>query len=182
MPDGVSPTHRQKAANGWGYVLRIGDQVFYDHGVAPTWFVKIFATRKAYIYMLEILAQLVAFVTFGAKLPTAIIAFIDNTAGQAALTKGYGKDGAVNGMIAAFWSLAAHQGWLVEFERVPSKANVADAVSRDDFGRAMAEGWTRVHGPIDDVLRIFAAAAADLEYATTDAADELLNLAQGFHF
>ena len=122
------------------------------------------------------------FVTFGAKLPTAIIAFIDNTAGQAALTKGYGKDGAVNGMIAAFWSLAAHQGWLVEFERVPSKANVADAVSRDDFGRAMAEGWTRVHGPIDDILRIFAAAAADLEYATTDAADELLNLAQGFHF
>ena len=130
VPDGVSPTQRQKAANGWGYVLRIGDQVFYDHGVAPTWFVKIFAMRKAYIYMLEILAQLVAFVTFGAKLPTAIIAFIDNTAGQAALTKGYGKDGAVNGMIAAFWSsLAAHQGWLVEFERVPSKANVADAVS-----------------------------------------------------
>ena len=39
-----------------------------------------------------------------------------------------------------------------------------DAVSRDDFGRAVA------------------AAAADLEYATTDAADELLNLAQGFHF
>ena len=113
--------------------------------------------------MLEILAQLVAFVTFGAKLPTAIIAFIDNTAGQAALTKGYGKDGAVNGVIAAFWSLAAHHGWLVEFERVPSKANVADAVSRDDFGRAVA-------------------AAADLEYATTDAADELLNLAQGFHF
>ena len=85
-------------------------------------------------------------------------------------------------MIAAFWSMAAHQGWLVEFERVPSKANVADAVSRDDFGRALAEGWTRVHGPIDDILRIFAAAAADLEYATTDAADELLNLAQGFHF
>ena len=130
VPDGVSPAQRQKAANGWGYVLRIGDQVFYDHGVVPTWFVKIFATRKAYIYMLEILAQLVAFVTFGAKLPTAIIAFIDNTAGQAALTKGYGKDGAVNGMIAAFWSLTAHQGWLVEFERVPSKANVADAVSK----------------------------------------------------
>ena len=41
---------------------------------------------------------------------------------------------------------------------------------------------SRVHGPIDDILRIFAAAAADLEYATTDAADELLNLAQGFHF
>ena len=39
VPDGVSPTQRRKAANGWGYVLRIGGQVFYDHGVAPTWFV-----------------------------------------------------------------------------------------------------------------------------------------------
>ena len=91
---------------------------------------KLFATRKAYICMLEILAQLIAFVTFGARLPAAIVAFIDNTAGQAALTKGYGKDGAVNGMIAAFWSMAAHQGGLVECERVPSKANVADAVSK----------------------------------------------------
>ena len=77
--------------------------------------------------MLEILAQLV---TFGAKLPTAVIAFIDNTAGQAALIKGYGKDDAVNGMISAFWSLAAHQGWLVEFERVPSKANVTTSAER----------------------------------------------------
>ena len=101
---------KQKAANAWGYVIRIGDRIFYDHGVTPTWLVQIFATRKAYIYMVEILAQLVAFVTFGAKLPAAIIAFIDNTAGQGALTKGYGRDGAVNGMISAFWSLAARQG------------------------------------------------------------------------
>ena len=49
VPDGVSPTPKQKAANGWGYVIRMGDGVFYDHGVAPTWFVKLFATRKAYI-------------------------------------------------------------------------------------------------------------------------------------
>ena len=49
VPGGVSPTRKQKAANGWGYVIRMGDGVFYDHGVAPTWFVKLFATRKAYI-------------------------------------------------------------------------------------------------------------------------------------
>ena len=53
---------------------------------------------------------------------------------------------------------------------------------RHDVGRALAEGWTRVHGPVDDILQIFVAAAADMEYAATDAADELLNLAQGFHF
>ena len=54
---------------------------------------KLFATRKAYICMLEILAQLIAFVTFGARLPAAIIAFIDNTAGQAALTLRQGRRG-----------------------------------------------------------------------------------------
>ncbi|CAE7266077.1 unnamed protein product [Symbiodinium microadriaticum] len=126
VPDGMNPSPHQRAANGWGYVLRIGDRVFYDHGVVPPWFVKLFAARRAYIYMLEVFAQIIA---FAKMMPPTIVAFIDNTAGQAALTKGYGKDAAVNGMISAFWTLAARRGWFVEFERVPSKANVADAAT-----------------------------------------------------
>ena len=35
VPDGMNPSPHQRAANGWGYVLRIGDRVFYDHGVVP---------------------------------------------------------------------------------------------------------------------------------------------------
>ena len=50
--------------------------------------------------MLEIFAQMVAFAAFSAHLPDAVTAFIDNTAGQAALSKGYGKDPAINGMLA----------------------------------------------------------------------------------
>ncbi|CAE7250911.1 unnamed protein product, partial [Symbiodinium necroappetens] len=42
-----------------------------------------------------VFAQLAAFVTFAAHLPQSIVAFIDNTAGQAALSKEYGKDPAV---------------------------------------------------------------------------------------
>jgi len=181
VPDGLNPTPDQRASNGWGYVLRIGDRVYYDHGVVPTWFVQLFSARKAYIYMLEVFAQLAAFATFAAILPPSIIAFIDNTAGQAALSKGYGKDPAINGMISAFWSLAAHQGWFVEFERVPSKANIADAVSRHYLSRARREGWTRANSPHDEILRIFAAAAKDIEFATTSAADDLLLMAQGFN-
>ena len=60
--------------------------------------------------------------------------------------------------------------------------NENDAISRDDFSRAAAEGWTQVHGSVDDILQIFARAAADIAYATTDAADELLHLAQDFHY
>ena len=36
----------------------------------------------------------------------------------------------MNGVLAAFWSQAAEMGWLPDFRRVPSKANVADAVSK----------------------------------------------------
>ena len=137
VPDGMNPSPHQRAANGWGYVLRIGDRVFYDHGVVPPWFVKLFAARRAYIYMLEVFAQIIA---FAKMMPPTIVAFIDNTAGQAALTKGYGKDAAVNGMISAFWTLAARRGWFVEFERVPSKANVADAVSKPPAQRCVLLG------------------------------------------
>ncbi|CAE7863082.1 eIF3-S7, partial [Symbiodinium necroappetens] len=73
-------------------------------------------------------SKIIAFAAFAKMMPPTIVAFIDNTAGQAALTKGYGKDTAVNGMISAFWTLAARRGWFVEFERVPSKASVADAL------------------------------------------------------
>ena len=51
VPDGLNPSPHQREANGWGYVLRIGDRVFYDHGVVPPWFVKLFAARRAYIYI-----------------------------------------------------------------------------------------------------------------------------------
>ena len=174
VPDGLNPSPHQRAANGWGYVLRIGDRVFYDHGVVPPWFVKLFAARRAYIYMLEVFAQIIAFAAFAKLMPPTIVAFIDNTAGQAALTKGYGKDAAVNGVISAFWTLAARRGWFVEFERVPSKANVADAVSRDDFTRARREGWTRVNSRDDEVMTILAKAVGDIEFANTTAAEELI--------
>jgi len=160
VPERLNPTPHQRATNGWGYVLRLGRKVYYA-GVVPECFVKLFWTRKAYIYMLEVFPQLVAFVNFATHLPQSIMAFIDNTAGQAVFSKGYGKDTVINDMISAFWSLAAYHGWFVEFEGVPCKANVADAVSRDDCGRARCEGWTRDHSPHDEILRIFANAVGD---------------------
>ena len=94
--------------------------------------------------MLEVFAQIIAFAAFAQLMPPTVVAFIDNTAEQAALTKGYGKDPAINGMISAFWTLAARRGWFVEFERVPSKANVADAVSKprgSSRHRSGSSGW-----------------------------------------
>ena len=47
-------------------------------------------------------------VTFARRLSPHWIAFIDNVAGQFALMNGYGKDPAVNGILASFLRLTGH--------------------------------------------------------------------------
>ena len=111
-------------------MVRVGAETYYDYGQAPASFLVAFGSRRAFIYVLEIVAQVLALTTLARRLPERWLAFIDNVAGQWALTKGYGRDPAVNGVLAAFWSQAAETGWLPDFRRVPSKANVADAVSK----------------------------------------------------
>ncbi|OLP94149.1 hypothetical protein AK812_SmicGene23896 [Symbiodinium microadriaticum] len=74
--------------------------------------------------------------------------------------KGYGKDPSVNGILASFWGLAADRQWSPDFHRVPSEANVSDAVSRGDDSRARAEGWTRVATPVDDIMDVLGRAAS----------------------
>ncbi|CAE7461631.1 unnamed protein product, partial [Symbiodinium pilosum] len=84
------------------------------------------------IYMLEVLAQILAVVTLADALGEDWVAFIDNAAGQWALNKGYGRDPSVNGLLSAFWSLAAMHSWRPTFHRVTSEANIADPISRAD--------------------------------------------------
>ena len=153
-PDDAGRHRNQRRRNGWGYVVQIDDRVFYDFGEAPPWFLDVFAERKAFIYALEILAQVLAIATFAARLPPLWTAYIDNVAGQCALTKGYGNNGAVNGMVAAMWGLAAAQAWTPHFERVPSADNISDALSRGDESEAKRRGWTRVHTRQDEILHI----------------------------
>ena len=43
--------------NGWGYVLLLDGHVFYDYGVIKPEHLAPFAARKAFIYVLEIVAQ-----------------------------------------------------------------------------------------------------------------------------
>ena len=97
--------------------------VYFDHGTTPRSVLDTITSRRAFIYALEVYAQLMAFFALAERLPSDWLAFIDNTAGEAALKKGYGKDAFVNGMLATFWA------WRPQFARVKSKANVADAVS-----------------------------------------------------
>ena len=177
LPAGLPTPKGARGKNGWGYVVRIGGETFYDFGQAPASFLAAFGSRRAFIYVLEIVAQVLALTALARRLPERWLAFIDNVAGQWALTKGYGRDQCVNGVLAAFWSQAAGMGWLPDFRRVPSKANVADAVSRGDIATAVAMGWTRVHTPAAEICAILAKTAGDLEFAIHGAAAELQALA-----
>ena len=152
----------------------MGGQVFYDHGTIPEHLLKHFASRKAFIYALEVIAQVVAACTFARRLPVHWVAFVDNEAGRIALLKGFGRDPGVNALIATFWSLAAKQGWFPHFERVSSQANVSDPVSRANFSQATQEGWTREHTNVDLLYGLFPRAALDLTFACNEAAAEIL--------
>ena len=168
--------HQDRQANGWGFVLYLNGHTYYDHGAVSSTLLNTLVSRKAFIYALEIVAQIIALISFGRRLPTSWIAFIDNVAGQFGLMKGYGKDPAVNGILSAFWSTAARHDWQPHFERVTSAANISDAVSRADLTRAHRDGWTRVHTPAEEILTILSRAAGDLDFACGRAATELIQI------
>ena len=174
VPATARASRAAPASNGWGFVVRLGDRVFFDHGVVDARTIAAVASHRAFIYLLEIVAQVMAQVALARFLPPAFVAVIDNEAGRFALANGYGRDSSVNGVLAAYWALAALQGWDPHFERVSSKANVSDAVSREDFSRADAEGWTRLPSPASRVYELLALTATDLDFAVGTAASELL--------
>ena len=182
VPTSARASPRDRWNNGWGFVLRVGARVLYSRGRVPSWFLKHFAARKAFIYVLEILAQVFALVAFGRRLPRFWLAYIDNVAGQFALLKGYGRDASVNGVLAAFWASAARFAWFPQFRRVPSKANVSDAVSRDDLSKAQELGWEWVDVPDEAIMIVLAKAAVDVEYASDMAGDDLAAVSDSWEF
>ena len=119
----------------------------YAYGRVHKSFLNLLAARKAFIYVLEIFAQLMAAIVFAKCLPQFWITWIENAAGEAAMKKGYGKDPRVNGILASFWALAAREAWSPEFKRVSSSANISEAVSRGDVRHARKMGWSQLQIP-----------------------------------
>ena len=155
IPEGWSPRQRRPKANGWGFVFRtVTGDTYYSHGEIPAWFVSRFASRKAYIYMLEVLAVVVATVHLRELLPPFFVVFIDNQPGKSAIQKGYGKDTWVNVIISSFWALATARQWYPHLQYVKSCLNISDAVSRHDETQASQLGWKKVNIDVLPFLRI----------------------------
>ena len=146
LPAGWAKDWPAELVNGWGFVLlpADGSTPIYAHGSVPPAVLKRFAKTKAYIFVLEALAQLVPLLLLHPLLRGPFWAFIDNEAAKHALTKGYSGNAAANTLVSAYWVAAATTAAAPWMERVSSKANLSDQVSRGDFAQAVRLGWRRV--------------------------------------
>ena len=109
LPLQWSTKHALDSPNGWGFIVRVGASITYGQGAVSKKLLQRFTSRRAFIYFLEIYAQLIAFFAHLEVLPPYWISFIDNSSGLAALQKGYGRDPAVNLLLTLFWSVAGEQ-------------------------------------------------------------------------
>ena len=126
--------------NGWGFVIHHEGTTYYSAGRIPTWVIKRFCTRKAYIYFLEMAAQFLAFLACRSLNRRMLLSFIDNTSGFFALKKGYCKDLPICNLIALVWRVLAHHGWHLHLEWVQSEFNISDQVSRHNFDEMHSMG------------------------------------------
>jgi len=180
IPHHWSPPQKQPLINGWGVVIRIDDRTMYAMGSISDKVLRRFGTRKAFIYFLEIVAQVIVVVFFRSVLPSFWLSFIDNQAGCCALLKGYGRDDVVNHLLSFTWSLLAKHASTPHFHYVPSDLNVADSISRGDDSDAVRLHWQRVHLDLHAFEDLLLLVADDLHFATTNAVDMALQLALNF--
>lgn len=179
IPEAWDPRACQFYKNGWGAVIfsQPDDQNrrfhFCIRGEVPPQVVAKFCSRKAYIYFLETWAQVVTSLAFGNLLGSQYAAFVDNEASKYALIKGFGRDEAINSLIGMYWCYHADSQKFPWLERVSSKANISDEISRDEFGIVDALGCQFVHLDYTQAYEILLRAAADIEYAHSSAHKDL---------
>ena len=98
-----------------------------------------------------------------------MILWINDKAGLAALSKGYGRDEAVNNMLAFMWCFLARTGTHLHCEWVHSAHNLADCKSRRDLSEVRAGGWCLLHLPLKPLRSILQRCALDVDFAASTA-------------
>ena len=163
-------------ANGWGFIAKAGRHFTAGHGEVPARLVERFSSRKAYIFFLEVNAQVLALLANRHFVDRFWICFIDNQAGKSALAKGFSGEASVNNLLAFFWCLCARLGWFGHFEWVASKLNPADPVSRGVTEEARSRGAVFLREVPEAYWQLLWAVADDMRYATAGAVEAALAL------
>ena len=161
--------------NVWGLILKVQEQVFYASGSVPARVLKVFSKRRAFIYALEVIGQMIAFVLLRPLLTPFMCCYIDNMPGKTALTKGYGRDPCINNLLSFTWTLLARFHIMPHFEWVPSDQNIVDPISRFDNG-VVEPHWTQVTTCLFEFWKFLLRIADDVHFATSDAVDLAMKL------
>ena len=90
----------------------------------------------------------------GIKLQGLYLSFVDNAAAQWALLKGYSINEEGNLLVTLVWAAVTSTGGAPWFERVPSKANVSDSVSRGNTEEARKRGWLEVEVDLTETWKL----------------------------
>ena len=168
----IDPIARLTAASiadsGWGIVCdpNSSTEPFHARGTFPPSFVAKFGGAMAFIYMMEVMAQVIALVLCHRDVSEYFVAFCDNAASTSALARGYGSDAAVSALTAIYSAVAVIAKKTPHLERVSSAANISDGVSRNDLAIAKRHGWRRRELP-----RGFWTAFTDLNFQKMDSGE-----------
>ena len=106
----------------------------YASAAVPQELIDKFRKRKQYVGQLEVLAAVAAFTSRPEQLRDRdVIHFIDNMGALIGMAKGYSADVDSARLVSVFHTMNAALRANVWFEYVPSKANISDLPSRNDF-------------------------------------------------
>jgi hypothetical protein len=139
------------ATSGWGTVIIRGKDMWHFSGAVPNRVFSVIKKKKTYIFLLEVIAQCMGIWFMAPELGPNFWAFVDNVGAEFALRKGFSRDRDANAVISLFWSAAAVADTRPWFERVPSKAQLADEVSRGDDTMLVRMGSRRMDFNYDKV-------------------------------
>lgn len=106
--------------NGWGFVIRQPTgKTYYACGRIPPRLLSMFTARRAFVYSLEIIAQMLAIISGRHLLTQQVWSFCDNEPGRCAMEKGFGRDVRVNRMLSCMWQYLQLSGISPAFQRAP---------------------------------------------------------------
>ena len=105
------------------------------------------------------------------------MSYIDNQPGQSCLSKGYGRDPAINCVMSFLWCWFGRLQIYPHFEWVPSAQNIADPISRFRFD-IVQPSWQRLHLNLEPFWKLLIRVAGDISFATSEAVDAFAVLSE----
>ena len=145
LKEGVPHSVLKGSTNGWGAVFLppSGRRFSFRSQVPPAVLGGRTATSEAFIFRLEMLAQVLSVIVLAPQVRGHVLCLRDNSSAEHALQKGFFKDSLFTKVLGCFARFLASHSIALSFHRVSSAANASDGVSRDDWLLAASLGCVR---------------------------------------